>query len=276
MTLGQRLERRLRTPEPPLATANADATSVSREEPGYLDVCRRAPGDPRLFASFRRHPEYTRVLEHASEAQGTEYHRLLSRSGRAFRSIAEAVRNDVVGEPLTMRLDSGEVISPTTLRYLKVADDLERMFGSLDGFSIVEIGVGYGGQCRILDALFELKSYTLVDLRPVLGLAEEYLSWFPLRTSVSFQTMNELQAEPRDLALSNYAFSELSRELQETYLRKALVCSTRGYITFNDIAPGDYRTLSGADLQARLGASSFPEEPLTHPKNSIIAWGLPA
>ena len=267
----QRLQGWLQSPPSP--TQFSYAASVSREEDAYLDVCRRAPMDPTVFAGFRRDPGYTRVLEHVSEEQGRQYLRLLSRDGRALANLQEAVKNDALGRPRTMRLDSGLEISPTTLRYLKVADDIERMFGGLDGASVVEIGVGYGGQCRLLDMLFTLKSYTLLDLRPVLNLAETYLSHFPLRTAVSFVTMNELAPRPYDFAISNYAFTELSRDIQQTYYQKVLRQSGMGYITYNDIGPVEYRPMTSDELCRLLAATTYPEEPLTHPNNRIIAWG---
>lgn len=231
------------------------------------------PLDSEVFAEFRRNPAYTTALEHVSEEHGREYLRLLSAEGRAGRNIGEAAKNDTVGGPVTIRLDSGLAISPTTLRYLKVADDVEKLFGCLDGADVIEIGVGYGGQCRILDSLFNIKSYTLVDLKPVLNLAEEFLSYFPLRCTLRFLTMNELLHQPYDFALSNYAFTELSREFQQVYLTKAVTNSRSGYITYNDIAPPAFRTLSCDELCQRLGASTIPERPLTHPRNCIIVWG---
>jgi putative sugar O-methyltransferase len=229
--------------------------------------------DSKVFANFRRNPAYTTILEHVSEEQGREYLSLLSATGRANRNIEEATKNDTIGNPATMRLDSGLTISPTTLRYLKVADDVEGLFGSLDGADVIEIGVGYGGQCRILDSLFQIKSYTLVDLKPVLNLAGEFLSKFPLRCTLRFLTMNELSPQHYDLALSNYAYTELSREVQEIYFAKALKLSQRGYITYNSIAPAEFRQLTSDELCSRLGAKKLPEEPLTHPKNCIIVWG---
>lgn len=276
----QRVRRRLGAlatrPVPAGQALRSHAESVSRDEAAYLDVCRLAPIDASVFASFRRHPGYTRVLEHVSEEQGHEYLRLLSANGLARRHLAEAARNDTLGQPHTMRIEPGIEIAPTTLRYLKVADDIEQMFGGLDGATVVEIGVGYGGQCRVLDMLFALKSYTLVDLRPVLNLADEYLSHFPLRTTVQSLTMNELSARPYDFAVSNYALTELSRDLQETYYRKVLQHASKGYITYNNIGPAEYRPMTATELIDRLGGRSFPEEPLTHPHNQIIAWGTSA
>lgn len=249
------------------------AESISGGDGSYLEICRAAVLSPDVFASFRQQPGYTTVLEHVSESQGRDYFCLLSPERRAHAILAEVAKNDVIGGPATMRLDSGLVISPTTLRYLKVADDLEKHFGSLDGMDIVEIGIGYGGQCRVLDAAFNLKSYTLVDLKPVVNLAEQFLSNFPLRCTVRFLTMNELEPRAYDLALSNYAFSELSRQLQETYSMKAVDQCKRGYITYNDIAPAGFQSMTGDEMCERFGGKIFPEEPLTHPRNKIIVWG---
>jgi len=251
------------------------AKSISGSMESYLDVCRSASHNSKTFANFRRNPAYTEVLEHVSQQQGQEYLRLLSPASRARQNIAEAAKNDDIGNPATMRLDSGLRISPTTLRYLKVADDMEKLFGgaSLDGANVIEIGVGYGGQCRILDSLFKIKHYTLVDLNPVLNLAAEFLSNFPLSCTLRFMTMNELSPQPYDFALSNYSFSELSREVQDVYFAKALQHSRAGYITFSDIAPAAFRQLTRDELCLRLRARILPEQPLTHPKNCLVVWG---
>ena len=269
----RRLRDLVTRPGPAVQTLRSHALSVSRSEAAYLDVCRRAPIDAAVFSSFRRHPGYTRVLEHVTAGQGLQYLQALSPAGRACRHVVEAARNDTVGGPRTQRILDGLEISPTTLRYLKVADDLEQRFGTLDDARLVEIGVGYGGQCRILDSLFALKSYTLIDLRPVLGLAEEYLSHFPLRTAVRLITLNELAPEAHDLALSNYAFTELALDLQEAYFEKVLRRAPRGYMTYNDIGPAEYRSMAVHELAVRLGGASYPEVPLTHPRNRILIWG---
>jgi len=67
--------------------------------------------------------------------------------------------NDHVGDPERYLYDK-LLISPSTLRYCKVFSDLVNLFTSLDGYSICEIGGGYGGQCRIIDAGSPLNEYT--------------------------------------------------------------------------------------------------------------------
>lgn len=257
----------------PRVFLRSHAESISGGDAKYLDVCRMGSLDARMFADFRRNPAYTTVLEHVSEEQGREYLRLLSPGGRARRNVEEAAKNDTIGNPVTMRLDSELSISPTTLRYLKVADDVQRLFGALDGAEVVEIGVGYGGQCRILDSIFQIKSYTLVDLKPVLSLAAEFLSNFPLRCTLRLMTMNELSPQPYDFALSNYALTELSRNVQDIYFAKALRHTRSGYITYNDIAPPSFLSVPCDEWCRRLGARTLPEQPLTHPRNCIIVWG---
>lgn len=85
---------------------------------------------------------------------------------------------------------------------------------------IVEIGVGYGGQCKIISDLYEFESYTLVDLPSCLPLAKKYLDHFEVRNIIC-STLDELDKKNQyDLVISNYAFSEITRGLQDDYIDK--------------------------------------------------------
>ena len=72
-------------------------------------------------------------------------------------------------------------ISPSTLRYIKVLSDLILYFGNLDNLRICEVGVGYGGQARIINSIFTPHSYDFVDLNAVLLLAQKYLSNYTIK-----------------------------------------------------------------------------------------------
>ena len=249
------------------------AESMTSGNESYLDVCRTAARDPASFAGFRRNPAYQVVLEHVWEDLGRQYLSLLSPGGRARAALAEIAQHDHVGNPVTMMVDSGITLSPSTLRYLKVADDIEKLFGTLDGADVIEVGVGYGGQCRVLDALYNIKSYTLVDLREPLDLAQRFLGHVPLRCSVRFASMDELVEQACDLFVSNFAFSEFSRPLQEAYFTKVINRAARGYVTCNDIAPAWYQSMTAEELCRRMRGRRRPEEPLTHPRNQLVFWG---
>src|SRR5437867_3383634 len=136
----------------------ADSTSVSDNQ-AYPQLCLQASRDEHVFADFRRNPVYNEILEHVSEQQGKEYLDLIARDADLRHAIDRFKLNDSYGNPRTYAYASIGTISPSTLRYVKVLADLKAHFKSLDGLDICEIGVGYGGQCRIINAYFKPASY---------------------------------------------------------------------------------------------------------------------
>ena len=55
--------------------------------------------------------------------------------------------------------------------------------------------------------------------------------------TLQYKTMNEISPNQYDLVISNYAFTELPREIQTVYYEKIISKSAKGYITYNDITP---------------------------------------
>jgi hypothetical protein len=78
-----------------------------------------------------------------------------------------------------------------------------------------------------------------------------------------------------DLVISNYAFSELPRPLQDRYLQRLMLKARRGYLTMNSgkdqSARGEITAQELCDLIP--GCVLLPEEPLTARNNYILAWG---
>jgi hypothetical protein len=241
----------------------------------YPRFCARAAQDEAVFADFRRSSDYRGVLEHVTREQGEAYLAELRKDRKVFGALEAFRANDEVGSPALETFEEIGAFSPSTLRYGKVVADLHGLFGSLEGLDVCEIGIGYGGQCRLIDAFSPPKSYTLVDIKPALQLAQRYLDHFPLATTVRYLTMNELPQSRFDLVISNYAFTELPRTIQEVYLKKAILKSARGYITYNQITPEDFRSLKRDEIVGLLkGAKVLPERPETYPNNCIIVWGV--
>ena len=249
------------------------STSLSNNQ-AYPQVCLDAVMDYRLFNEFRRNKVYNEILEHVTEEQGYDYCDLIKRDAELWASIDAFKPNDDLGNPRVYDYPEIGTISPTTLRYVKVLADLKRIFGSLDGMRICEIGVGYGGQCRVINEFFKPSEYCLVDIKPALGLAERFLDHFVMPASLTFSTMNCLHPRDYDLVISNYAFTELPRTVQQVYMDRAILRSARGYITYNQITPPEFKSLKRDELLATIdGSQSIDEEPLTHPDNCIIVWG---
>ncbi|MEO0368601.1 MAG: putative sugar O-methyltransferase [Pseudomonadota bacterium] len=240
----------------------------------YPQACLDAATNYELFNEFKRHPTYNRILEHVSESQGQEYLNIISNHPDMLEAIEKFKENDKWGNPRVYDYTSVGSISPTTLRYIKVLVDLRIYFQDLNDLEICEIGVGYGGQCRIINAYFKLSNYCLVDIQPALALTQRFLDNFIIDGSLSYQTMNELAPKNYDLCISNYAFTELPRTVQDVYLHKVILNSTRGYITYNEITPKRFNSYKADELVATIpGAKILEEKPLTHPKNCIIVWG---
>lgn len=252
------------------------STSLSDNQ-AYPSVCLQASNDYRVFNNFRRNTIYNKILEHVSEEQGREYLDLILKDADIFNQIDKFKENDKYGNPRMYEYPSIGFISPTTLRYIKVITDLKYYFKTLDNLSISEIGVGYGGQCRIINAYFKPTTYCLVDLKPALMLAQRFLDNYIIHSTLTYKTMNELERMDYDLVISNYAFSELPRSLQDVYLDKIILHAKKGYITYNDVTPPEFNSYKKDELIRSIpNAKIVAEKPLTHSKNCIIIWGTNA
>ena len=249
-------------------------TSVT-DDGAYPRLCEQAARDPAVFASFKRHPAYTPVLEHVTPDEGAEYLRITLAQTPSFAALLDRFRkNDRLGTPHVSDYGPHGTFSPTTLRYVKVMSDLVQLFGSLDGLRIIEIGCGYGGQCFTVHVASQPRAYALVDLEPCLRLQKVYLTELGV-ANVSFVPPERAADDAAyDLVVSNYAFSECTRDVQDEYLTRVLQNSKRGYLTCNWIAPRHFHSLSPDDLLAAVPGSRFlPETPRTAPDNRIWVWG---
>lgn len=226
----------------------------------------------KVFSNFRRSLIYKQILEHVSFNLGQEYLNEIPET--LLKDIDLFKKNDNWGNPELYYYPQIGKISPTTLRYLKVLGDLLSLFKQLDGMNICEIGVGYGGQCRIVNCIAAPERYTLVDIKPALMLTQRYLDNFITNSILKYATMNELEKQSYDMVISNYAFSELPRDIQNVYLEKVILESKRGYITLNEITPEYFKSYKREELIEIIpNAQILEEKPLTHRNNCIIVWG---
>ncbi len=249
------------------------STSLSDNQ-AYPQVCIEAANDYRVFNDFRRNPVYNDVLEHVTKEQGNEYLQLISNDSDILTAIDKFKSNDNYGNPQMYDYPEVGMFSPSTLRYIKVLADIKKHFQTVDDLNICEIGIGYGGQCRVINSYFKPKTYCLVDIQPALSLAQRYLDNYVLNSVLIYKTMNELNKAEYDLFLSNYAFTEIPRTIQDIYLSKIILTSKRGYITYNEITPEEFNSYKADELLSNNSRSrALEEEPLTHPKNCIIVWG---
>lgn len=258
-------------------------TSIS-DDNSYPVVCYMASRSGHFFKKFRRNPIYNDVLEHVSQRQGQEYlAAILKNTGLKFTDSdwANFRKNDLYGDPVMFPYDlNGQKtdMSPTTLRYVKVLQDIVTMFDARRFRSVAEIGIGYAGQCRLLTGYLDnIKSYSLFDLPEVLGLAGRYLGKFgkDMAGRIRFIDGTHIDVdESYDFVISNYAFSELVRDIQDIYLNRVILKSKAGYITWNTLSCEMLDGYSFEELLEKIpGSRTIAEEPLTKENNCIIVWG---
>jgi len=238
----------------------------------YKDICLKAAKDDATFNIFKTIPEYVRVLEHVSIEHGQSYFNAIKADNpQLLNHFDKFKENDKYGKASLHKYDQFN-ISPSTLRYIKVLSDLVTMFGNLDGFKIAEIGGGYGGQCKIINDLFKIKDYHIIDLPECNALTNKYLNKLELdnfRTS----TYDQLKPEKYDLVISNFAYSELNRDLQDYYKKMIVDGSDNGYMMCNFIIDGRFATYSKAELLSlKDNAQHKDEKPKTASTNIILFW----
>lgn len=244
----------------------------------YLYAISKALKNQRKFDRFKRLHAYRAILEHVTKEQGSDYlHILERRKDDVLRIGLDTITNiDGIGKPVKYYYDAyATVFSPTTLRYLKVASDLKSLFGN-DLGRVAEIGCGYGGQALVNDSVLNVTSAKLFDLPLVNQLIDRYINSFVLNGSYTTTVINREDPQEYDLVISNYAFSELPRNLQLIYIKKVLAKSKRGYLIMNSGIGGPHSTgkLTLDELRELLPEFILlKEEPSTAPHNYLIVWG---
>ena len=117
---------------------------------------------------------------------------------------------------------------------------------------------------------------TLFDLPYVNKLIERYLNSFLMNGAYKTISINQATSMNYDLVISNYAFSEIPSPLQDTYIKKVLSHSSRGYLTMNSGLGGSFSKgrMSLDELREKLpNFEVYEEKPLTSDFNYIIVWG---
>lgn len=249
----------------------------SSEVTGYPAFCAKAAVDDVVFETFKSNPTFQQILEHVSMKTGREYLDVILRMEPTAAQLFDKFReNDTLGRPDIYYYDPHGWFSPTTLRYVKVACDLKKLLGDLRQIHIVEIGGGYGGQCKILSDFTGFASYTLIDIPEALALTKKYLDLLGIQNVTYIENKNLHEVGHYDLVISNFAFSEIDRHEQQNYLQKVIYPSQHGYMTMNfqteylGSIPKDeiVRLLIGMQKKPRVQK----EYPNTHPNNIILSW----
>lgn len=197
----------------------------------FADAAQCAVSDEACFVHFKQNPFFNLLWENLTQAEGQKWldaieekFPLLKEKFKEFRTV------DYVGSPRAFDYGEAGAFSPSTLRLVALAGELQSRFGSWEGLHGIQIGAGYGGLCTILNAIAQFKTYTLVDLPEQLALAQKCLETAGL-TNVVYMTPDQLpKGAHYDLAISDRSFSEFDCSHQELFLDRVLLRADSGYV----------------------------------------------
>jgi putative sugar O-methyltransferase len=242
--------------------------------PSYLNAIQAALTSEESFSKFRSCKSYRKILEHVPPRTGEKYLRQLKKAEVPFQTLKNLVPQINLGGPATYHFHDLGSVSPTSIRYAKVHNDIRNLFGDLTNFKILEIGCGYGGLALQMMNGESLRSFEIADLEVVEQLAEKYVLRINPETKNVFGIARQHNHKEIDLVISNYAFSELTRELQDEYLENFILNSKRGYMIYNHINPIEFESYSAHDFCKMVpGAEIIQEIPQTDKTNVLVVWG---
>lgn len=244
----------------------------------HVPVCIEAVDNDEVFNTFKRDTNFTVILEHTSEEASRVFlHRILNEFSDYAKKIDwdKVAENDKLGAPILLEYpdvpSKNKLYSPSTIAYaFKALDILRHMKdSSLKNVNILEIGAGYGGQCKMIfdmAPLFDvnIESYTLVDLYHPTKLQKKYLSKLGYTDKIFYQAF-ELLEDGRvtlnkfDYLISIYALSEFTQRIRDVYLN-LLGSDYKYYILWN--TPAAYDVYADSIIEQ--------EYPKTGPFNVLI------
>jgi hypothetical protein len=253
--------------------APGSVSSSISDGTAYVEVCKRAVEEAAVFDKFKSSLEYRGILEHCDYLQGRSYLKLIKKN-QEIKSNLERIAKVDNGKPFTFYYNKLGQVSPSQIRYAKVLQDLEFFFGSLSDLRIAEIGVGYGGQAIHILSRHSPKNYCAYDLEWPAKLMLKNVQQCGVDLKILPEIKSWKDSSSFDLVISNYAFSELFREVQEIYLENVVLNSKAGYMIYNHIHEKESQSMSATEFASRIpGAAIYREIPETFPGNVLVVWG---
>lgn len=244
----------------------------------HVPVCIEAVDNDEVFNTFKRDANFTVILEHTSEEASRVFlQRILNEFPDYINKINwdRVAENDKLGTPILLEYpdvpSKNKLYSPSTIAYaFKALDILRHMKASnLTDVNVLEIGAGYGGQCKMIFDMaplfnINIESYTLVDLYHPTKLQKKYLSRLGYTDKIFYQAFELLEdgkasLNKFDYLISIYALSEFTQRIRDVYLN-LLGSDYKYYILWN--TPASYEVYSDSIIEQ--------EYPKTGPFNVLI------
>lgn len=204
----------------------------------FITECAKICENEEMFQNFKRNGVFCGIIANDVRDKRTSdslYNKL--KDTELFKDIDKYKSNDLYGNPVLYEYPSIGSISPGTLYFMDILNDILDKFGDISNLNVIEIGSGYGGQAKVL-LDYGVKSYTCVDVLEPLNLCKKYLGLFDY-DNTSFITTNELEKldspsfKKYELVISNWCLSEFDEYGMSYYVDKIIKNVDKGYFLMN-------------------------------------------
>lgn len=228
--------------------------------------------------TFKSNTEYCLILEHVKRTQGEMYiNELKKRFNVLYNSNKEYLIelchiNDSCGKPNKYNFINFTECSPTSIRYIfhgiLILTYMKEC--KLNNIDVIEIGGGYGGLCFFIYKLAHLfditiNTYSIFDLQMPLVLQQKYLENLNIHNINYVELDNIKNLKENSFLISNYAFSEISLDIQKQYTINVLnPYVSYGFLAWNFIDVYEFIDNKNITIEA--------EYPLTYRTNKYVRF----
>lgn len=231
----------------------------------FLDFCSLAAHDNVAFSSFKRNDRVCTIIQNSNEDWMRKAFKILSSTEFVMeKHWFKFQENDQLGSPVIYGLGKNMIGSPTNVRYIYTLYLLRKLLGlgskKFCCDHIIEIGAGYGGQCKVIYDFCDyipIIDYTIFDLKEVTQLQRKYLSKFGIRPNFYNNLDIEIQDNTVDLVISWCAWSELDYVTRVEYFEKVISKAKHFLICSNYNAPEDFKILTSTGLKVKEYSDSL-------------------
>ena len=205
---------------------------------------------------------YASIIGHPPLHQGLAYYEKIMNVDAIYTKIDELLIVDKLGCPNLYKTKDGRFVGLNAMRYLDTILFLHKKLNNLDNYNIKEIGAGYGGLALMLNVLYRLNKYCIVDLPAAKQLSENNLK------KHNVVTLTDTLDNP-DLTIAEYSITEQDADTLLDLTDNHLMSSKYIFIR-NNILDKSLNDQFLNRLREKYNVDKYREEPDIVSINSIL------
>jgi hypothetical protein len=228
----------------------------------YKEVIQTFLKDEGAFKSFKQNRFYSSIIGSPSIPQAIGFLSSCIQLPIIKDNLEKLKKADDIGNPVKYTFGT-HTLSLNLIRSFDSLRLLQKEFGSLNGYSIIEVGVGYGLLCHSIQAVWNIQRYCIYDLEPAMDLCLKHSSLLNINN-----VYKEDLKEP-DLCICEYSITEQSEDELFRLTSKYVLTSKNAFIRCN-IENQSLKEKWLELLKKRFEVKVYEEEPSMLSVNCIV------